>query len=193
MALITSKEKHPQIDDRKLRVYTDEHGRKWEAIISKKTDHPVSPLKPRGWRAPVKGGQTPDRYIRFSTDDENVNQVTIDYDQLIGAYKDAFTEWRGELVRRGRQMLGTEFDADNPSPAVLDVVGPQPFPWQYWQACRDPQALGHAWALGLDDERPAWADLYFAPKAADDAFLYGAPMTPKASAPKPRRVAEARA
>lgn len=182
--VLLQKEQHPQVKHRRFQIYTDVHGRKWEAPIDTRTFAPVAPLKPRGWSAPVKGGLTPERYIRYSQDLETPFALTIDYARLIGDYKESYTEWHKLLVREGRRMLKGAFDPANPAQQVLDVVGPEPFPWQYWEACASPQAEGHRWALGLSDERPSWADRWFAPKPTGAEFLYA----PKAAA-APRKAA----
>lgn len=167
--LPNQKEKHPQVEDRRWRVWTDEHGRKWGAVESKKTGRPAEPLQPQGWRAPVKGGETPQRFVRYSEDPANPQAITIDYPGLIGAYRASLDEWNAEVHR-----LSVKFP-DKSRQQCEEIAGPQPFPWQYWLACADPKADGHRWALGMDTKRPAWADDYFAPPKtveADAAFLY---------------------
>lgn len=167
--LPNQKEKHPQVEDRTWRVYTDNHGRKWGASRSKTTDRPASPLKPQGWSAPVKGGLPPERFIRHSEDPERPTLLTIDYDGLIGAYRDSLDEWNREV-----QRLSQKFP-DKTRQQCEEIAGPPPFPWQYWLACKDEKADGHAWALGQSKKRPEWADMYFAPPKAveaDASFLY---------------------
>jgi len=187
MSLAIKQNDHPQVKDRRFRIFTDPHGRKWEAQISKQTDKPVEPLKPRGWRAPVKGGLPPHRYIRVSNDPESPTLLAIDYEGIIGEYRRLDDEWLQRLLREGRRLYKSEFNPEEPGDEVLDLVGPRPFPWQYWRACQDEKATGHDWALGLSDERPDWADDYFARPSDGAAFLY----KQAAPAPKARKSAAA--
>jgi hypothetical protein len=171
MSVINQQDRHPQVLDRRIRVYTDQHGRKWVAQVSKRTDHPVEPLRPRGWSVPVKGGLPPQRYLKVSLDPENANALTVDYGPLSDAYRASYEEWRLERDRQGRAMLKSAYNPDAPANEVLDVVGPEPFPWQYWEACRNPELEGHEWALGLSDARPTWADRYFSRPVDGLAFM----------------------
>ena len=165
------KEKHPQVESRKIRFFTDQHGRKWWANIQGKSEHPCETLKPKGWRPPVKGGLPETLYFRFNVDPDNIQRVDIDYDRLIEPYRASFVEWARERDRQGRRLLKSAYDPQQPSDEVLDVVGPLPFPWQYWVACKEEDAVGHLWALGLSDERPEWADQFFVPREVSVSFL----------------------
>lgn len=190
MSLAIKQNDHPQVKDRRFRVYTDPHGRKWEAQVSKTTDKPVDPLRPRGWRPPVKGGLPPHRYLRPTNDLENPTLLAIDYDGIIAEYKRIDADWQRLFMREGRRLHKGEFDPTHPSDELMDLVGPRPFPWQYWQACKDPNAVGHEWALGRDPEWPDWAHQFFT--RHDDAadFLYRTPDPVPSAAPvtaKPRK------
>jgi hypothetical protein len=163
------KEKHPQIEDRRWAIWTDAHGRKWGANESKRTGRPAEPLKPQGWSAPVKGGETPQRYLRYSDNPETPRAIAIDYEGLINAYRASLEEWQAEVQRQGMKY------PDKTREQLETIVGPKPFPWQYWLACKDSIAEGHRWALGLSEQRPLWADDWF-PKTqtveASAGFLY---------------------
>lgn len=182
MSLVIKSVDHPQVKDRRFAIWTDQHGRQWEAQESKETGKPAELLRPRGWRAPVKGGLPPHRYLRVANDPENPRRLTIHYDGIIEEYRRLDDEWLARLLREGRRLNKSTFDPEHPSEEVLDVVGPRPFPWQYWLACKDANAEGHEWALGLSKERPSWADQYFARRDDGAAFLYRKPEDEKANA-----------
>lgn len=142
-----------QVDARMLGVFTDQHGRKWEAPIEKATGHPCSHVTPK-FTAPY----LPDQQY-FTYDNYERNKLTIDYDRAIADAKAAFTAWEDLLYQFAlasyRDKAGEAMR--EPTPEMLRYAGAKPASYKIPEAAK----AGNKWILGLTDVKPTWAQEHF--------------------------------
>lgn len=141
--------KWSQAMQRTTRVYTDQHGRKYEAVVEIKTNMPlqVRPL----FVAPL---YPPDKFLKVVDAVQGV--VEVDYTSWIAerrAAHDRFERRRHEVAidKFGGQAQNAIKQGD---PSLRQIMGSGPDPVGQIEAARD----GDPWVLGLSDERPKWAD-----------------------------------
>lgn len=165
-----------QADRRKHAVFTDQHGRKWFAVIEKDTMHPCSAITPHGGWHEAEGCTVPDVYKTFP-DEQDPFRMVIDYATWIADWAEARKDYDGRAATTAAFMSpddgGTRlitFNDDEEvvamAPALRKYVGETPKPVELVRAMR----AGNKWALGLLNPatgkpypRPAWAEK-FAPK-----------------------------
>lgn len=140
---------------RRYSTFTDQHGRKWGALIEVKTTHPCGPVEllqrtPAGNPPPY----VPDiQHLRFS--DTEFGTVRIDYDAARSDRVRTVEQWT-EFATKVAHQLHPESAGEhiaNPGPAVLSIVGPKPEGPEFIDAARQ----GNKFALGLVDNVPQWA------------------------------------
>ena len=172
-----------QDDQRKIGRYTDQHGRKWSAVVEKRTGDPCSIIMPLSWRAPI---MPPQNYIKL--DPEVPGKIDILYDQwerdLIAADKD----WVRRCHETGVELYKDAFNPNDPfNVAILNKIGARPHAPKITtplraeplpgaaalpvQACK----AGNLWALGLkgpNGETPKMPDLLH------DFFIVAVESTP---------------
>jgi len=167
---------HPQALQRRYRLYKDQHGRRWGANVDKRTDHPCEALSP-SFAAPLI---PPQQYLRVSADPDNVQALTIAYDEWVSDLKAALKEWTEHMMKVGHAVNADKFDPKEPGPSVLLIVGPKPYPVEPVLAAR----AGDEWVLGLSSDMPKWAVPFFVPKADDElAFMREGADDPPADPP----------
>lgn len=146
--------RHEQRDQRGYRTYRDQHGRRFGAVFEFKGKHPVGEISPM-FTAPVYPAQ---KYIRMVKSDDGA--VRIDYDAWENDLKVRQQEWDDQFRAYAFSMNPQHAveEMNNPSPALLKLMGPKPPSPAIPQACRQ----GNTWILGLDPDwatnRPHWAD-----------------------------------
>ena len=143
-----------QPDKRRPMKLMDQHGREWFATIELATGDPTGPVDPR-FKAPIL---PPPAYIKVDSRKE-YGRVDIDYDGWAQMLRSAHEHWRRELTQNANRMYGDAAaeKIESPPPPLIDVVGRAP------EAVEPVLAAQHGdpWILGLTDERPGWADLFF--------------------------------
>jgi hypothetical protein len=150
-----------QADARMLGVFTDQHGRKWEAVIEKNTGHPCSHVRPR-FTAPYLPDQ---QYLTFDAHERST--LVIDYDRAIADRRDARKTYDEMLYQFA---LGTYGDQaakylppeGKPTEAMRRYVGATPPAPEIPEAAK----AGNKWVLGLTDVKPSWAEQHFPTKPA---------------------------
>jgi hypothetical protein len=128
---------------RRYQQYTDQHGRRWGAVIEIKTGHPCGPWEPK-FDAPWLPAT---EYLRIRPDHEAQPwAVVIDYDTAIADLKEAKHRFDQLCIARGIELHGDRFDETAPvSNAVKQIVGNPPKPWEPYKACKD----GNGYLLGF--------------------------------------------
>lgn len=143
---------------RSYAIYTDQHGRAWGANIENRTGDPCGPLEPQ-FSAPV---QAMDRFITINS---RQRKLIIRYADIILDIQQANQDWEASLREYARKMYGMDAAKmiQNPSPELLDVVGPPPRGQkEIWEAAMQ----GNKWILGFSSAKPAWAEEFFPDKPA---------------------------
>lgn len=179
-------------DERRYQRLRDQHGRLWGCVIELKTGDPsgnIDLLDPKS--APLV---PPVAFLKVDSH-RNYGRLEIDYDGWIAKQDAAWDHYRSEMLRRAQDMYGDAAPqkVEDPPPALIAAVGipPQPVEPILAAQAEDP------WVLGLSEDRPSWADKFFAPKrdrqqARSDrlAFMQGAdPQAPQSDEkPFPRYV-----
>jgi hypothetical protein len=163
--MIANKEPHPQEKARRYAKWPDQHGRMWGGYVEKATNHPCSTIYPEGWSAPWL---PPAKYVVVSGGEDEAPTLRVDYDGFIAELIRAHKDWEDACRAVGVARHHEEYDPNNPSDFVLNTVGPKP-------PAIEPVVMaknGDPWMLGLSDKKPAWAELYFAPKpSAEDEII----------------------
>lgn len=104
-------------------MLTDQHGRRWEAVIELATGHFVGEPSPR-FKAPVV---PPRRFL--VPDPQNPNGVVIRYDAWLATVEKAREDWENSLREHAQKIgaQGTIQDLiEDPPPELVDLVGPKP-------------------------------------------------------------------
>lgn len=160
-----------QADRRKHAAFTDQHGRKWFAVIEKDTMHPAGAITPKGWLEP-EGCIVPDCYKTFP-DLQDPFMIVIAYDEWITALEVAEEDYHSRAATSAAFMHPDDSGAslfrmsDNGdvyiAPALKRMVGKPPAPVDLVRAMRS----GNKWALGLLNPatgnpypRPSWAEKF---------------------------------
>lgn len=159
---------HWNVVNRRGRVFTDQHGRKWWTQIDMKANSPCSPWEPHDatWHAPWYLPQEPKYYTVFEDDDQR--GLILQYDLRADDLKTAHKAWFEQMMAIGMKMSGQSFNARHPSPEVLHFAGPKPAPLEPVFAAK----AGDPWVLGFSPVMPTWAEPFFIPRIADEfAFL----------------------
>jgi hypothetical protein len=145
-----TQEKHPQVEQRRRRVFKDRHGRSYDAVIDIRTNDPVSRLRPL-FRAPW---MHPDNFIKLRHNLESGESwVELQDDQLIQSLEVAHKEWEERMMQLGYAMHGESFNPDRPTAQLLRLVGRRPQRMEYALAAKQ----NDAWVLGLSPTLPKWA------------------------------------
>lgn len=132
-----------QANQRRNQRLTDQHGRRYFAIIEIRSGDPVGPIEPM-FDAPLK---VPQMYLRKSPDIDAPTQLIIDYPRWIEDLTSARVEWE----RRGRELSRKQFgSAYDPTKhqfkqEILDILGPPPQPVEPVHAALQ----GNRWVLGF--------------------------------------------
>lgn len=166
------------IDQNDLRAYgkfSDQHGRKWGAVIEKKTQAPCSGLSLRTERPVLVRPPIipPQKYVRVS--DITSREVKIRYNQWLEDVDQAWEEWNRFLYEQAFDLYkdAAADEVEKMPPALRYRVGKsRPIAREVVLACRaeDP------WVLGFTDERPDWADEFLpATDAVDELAFMKAP------------------
>lgn len=143
---------------RSYAIYTDQHGRAWGAIIENRTGDPCGPLEPQ-FHAPV---QALDKFITVNS---RQRKLIIRYADMVLDIQQANADWDASLREYARKMYGMDAAKmiQNPSPELLDMVGPPPRGQkEIWEAAMQ----GNKWILGFSSAKPAWAEEFFPDKPA---------------------------
>lgn len=130
-----------QANQRRKQRLTDQHGRKYFAVIEIRSGDPVGPIEPM-FQAPLV---TPAMYLRKHPDAEKPNDVVIDYARWIQDLETA----HADRLKRGRELarkhLGSAYDPAEPFPVEIeDLLGPAPQPVEPVYAAMQ----GNRWVLG---------------------------------------------
>jgi hypothetical protein len=144
---------------RSYKIYTDQHGRQWGAIIENRTGDPCGPLEAQ-FHAPVLP------LDKFVTINSRFNKLTIRYADIILDIQDANNDWEASLREHARKMYGMGAAAviQSPTPELLDLVGPRPKAHrEIWEAAMQ----DNKWILGFDARKPAWAEEFFPAASAE--------------------------
>jgi hypothetical protein len=157
-----------QADQRRNQIMTDQHGRRWFAVIEKASGHPTGRVSPEGWRPPHPKLVAPMKFMKFRADDPA--HLTINYDRWILELEQANRQWDENRIRLGRLVHGSAFDPTGPTPIELTVLlGPRPMSPLPVLAMKQ----GNRWALGEDVPRPPEADRFFPkPEAQPDSLVF---------------------
>jgi hypothetical protein len=144
-----------QADQRRNQTMTDQHGRRWFAVIEKASGYPTGKVQAQ-FRPPHPKLVPPSKYLKFSAD--NPAQVEIEYARWIMDLEAANKSWEIDRIRLGRLVHGSAFNANDPTPMELTVLlGPRPMSPLPVKAMQQ----GNRWALGFTDKRPPEADRFF--------------------------------
>lgn len=143
--------KRNQAEERRYSTFTDQHGRKWGAVVDKSTGQPVGVIEPK-FEAPFMPHQS------FFVFDPNEPTFVIDYDAMIESRRARLKEWEDAgytfaLAEYGDKAVEV---MANPTPALLRYVGPKPDPHEIPEAAK----AGNKWVLGFHPTMPSWAEKY---------------------------------
>lgn len=131
---------------RSARFIDTNHGRRWSAIIDKRSGGTIGKMQPLGWRAPWMPDQS---FFRFSEDDPT--RFTIDYQAMLDSRLAAHEQWNAEF-RSTALKRGWSPDDPEKMNSLIELIGPKPLPVEPIVAAMQ----GNSWILGLSqkvDER----------------------------------------
>ncbi len=140
-----------QATKRRYQFYTDQHGRRWGAVIEKSSGYPCSLLEPQSWRAPLLAEP------KYMSIDAEENEVFIDYKTWIADDQQAQNDWNKLLREQAIKLYGQGAVTAallDPQPELLDIVGPRP---TEMKGPLEAAMSGNKWILGLSDMKPEWA------------------------------------
>ena len=150
---------------RRYAHFTDQHGRKWGALVEGETGAPCSPMDllhrtPAGNVPPwLPSG----KYLDF--DPLEQGRFTINYAHAIADAVQGQADWL-RIVRQYAMGMYADKAAEQietPGPGLLAIVGPKPQGPELIEACEQ----GNKWALGFSDAVPDWAKPILAVQMAD--------------------------
>lgn len=127
----------------------DQHGRQWGFTIDTETMAPVGAPAAVGWSWPqLPGGKVlvpPQKYLVFNPED--LGAMTIDYDAWLNDLEQLEEKWEGTLASFATNLYADRAQdvIDAPTPYLLSLCGPRPFPSALVLAAKDEDP----WALGL--------------------------------------------
>jgi hypothetical protein len=128
-----------QADTRRPAKLRDQHGRQWFAWVENRSGAPTGPISPTGWTAPWYPDQA---YLSIDPDDPRT--LRIDYARALRerleAHEDYKKQWTEKAVARNMDPAD-----ETHRPALLQLVGPSPAPYQPYKAAMD----GNKWILGF--------------------------------------------
>jgi hypothetical protein len=154
-----------QADQRRNQIMTDQHGRRWFAVIEKASGYPTGKVLPQ-FRVPHRQLVPPTKYLEFQADDPA--HVRIKYDEWIRDMEAANRVWDQDRIRLGRLVHGSAFDPNGPTPMeLLILLGPRPLSPLPIVAMKQE----NRWCLGFTDKRPPEADRFFPKPEALPASL----------------------
>ena len=134
-----------QADTRRPAKLRDQHGRTWFAWVENRSGAPTGPISPSGWSAPWYPDQA---YLSIDPDDPRT--LRIDYARALRERLEAHEEykklWTEKAVARNMDPAD-----DTHRPALLQLVGPSPAPYQPYKAAMD----GNKWILGFTTKADA--------------------------------------
>lgn len=167
-----------QADKRRSMVVTDQHGRKYFAVIEKASGFPTGLVQPL-YEAPHPELYPPQKYMTFPEDQPG--KLVIDYGSWESDNKTALQAWDNERVRTGSMIHGAAFDPHGPPTIQLvQLIGPKPMSPLPVRA----MAQGNRWALGFTKVKPAEAERFFPTPTEDpnaDVFTETEPVFPEAA------------
>lgn len=159
-----------QQDEREYMEYKDKFGRLYHTQIERKTGDPCQALRPIDWTAP----RAPSWFAGYLLPPEDLDimtmipkaartrlgyQIDIRFDRWLEKWDEAMEGWEKKLqdFARGltKQMNPIEL-INNPTPELLKIVGPKPFPPREFIMAA---AAGNDWANGLSDKVPGKAQV----------------------------------
>lgn len=139
-------------DQREPRDWIDQHGRKFNGQIEKKTGEWCGmPPTPSGWSAPFAEWMPPARFLKCGRNyvidgtRQGAEEMHIDYDGWKAELRDSNQSWMERFYAIGQNMSGQAFNPDTPTPQILAQVGPKPLPVEPVLAMEQ----GNRYALGL--------------------------------------------
>ncbi len=153
---------HAQVEDRYTAYQQDQHGRTWTGNMSRKAGDAAGQWTPTRWTSPQSPSWMrglfvpPSQYVAMEKPEGEPTRIKIDYDRWLselGARAGAHEGEKREIIRKMTDGYDAVKQMENPSPALLEMVGPGPFPPMI---VVEEMAAGDPWALGLTDEKPSW-------------------------------------
>lgn len=150
-----------QADKRRNQIMTDEHGRKWFAVIEKSSGYPTGLVQPL-FQVADPQLIPPPKYLMFPPDEPG--RILIDYVSWEADHRERQKEWDKLRIQLTNLLPG---GAANP--AIAQEMGPTPMSWKVIRAMKQ----GNRWALGFTDKKPAEAEVYFpTPKESPDDAIF---------------------
>lgn len=153
---------HAQVEDRYIGYLSDQHGRTWTGIFSKKSGDPSDYPTPTRWTAPLSPQflrglfVPPSQYRKIDRPEAKAASVLIDYDawmtdlQAAQAHHD---QTKVDVINHQAQGFDAIRLMEDPPASLLNIIGPGPFPPI---EVVEEMSAGDAWALGQSDVIPSW-------------------------------------
>lgn len=146
-----------QPSTRRAGRFTDtNHGRRWSAIIDKRSGGVIGKMQPLGWRAPWSPDQA---FFRFSEDEPNV--FTIDYQAMLDSRLAAHEQWHAEFRSTAHKRGWNPDDAEKLN-SLIELIGPKPLPIEPIVAAMQ----GNSWILGLSQKVDARVESFLPKKVS---------------------------
>lgn len=146
-------------EQRRYTHFTDQHGRRWGAVIEARSGHPAGSMEP-SFTAPLI---PPSTYVR--PDPDNDFGVRIHYDNWLRMVRQAWSDRDTQLRETATVLYGQEAAnaIRNPPPELLQQLGPEP---PLRPEPIEAAMSGNRWILGLTDAKPEWAYEFY-PEAGE--------------------------
>lgn len=152
-----------QQDTMRTMRFTDQHGRRYTAVVSNKTLDPCGAMTPDGWSAPLPTMVPPTKYFTF--DAAEVGRTVIDYDRWILDIGRAEKDYGVWVLERAKMEYGAAAlqKIESRDHGLRMLCGPPPQSSEYIKAMK----AGNPWVLGLRKpdgsayRRPSWAEEFF--------------------------------